>query len=92
MTLNMSSSGILVEDVHGLSVGALVELRIGWPSRLEGRIGLQLVAVGKVVRCDPSSFAVLLRNYQFRIAHQKNQRMVLSPDTGQPVSRPVAAD
>ena len=64
--LNMSSSGLLVASRHELSVGSLLEVRIEWPSLLEQRIPLQLVAVGQVVRCGPSSFAVLFRRHQFR--------------------------
>ena len=69
--LNMSSGGLLVERAHQLSVGESVELRIEWPSLLEGRIGLQLVVTGKVVRGGPSSFAVLFNQHQFRTTGSK---------------------
>ena len=71
-TANMSSSGILVERPHPLSAGALLEMRIDWPSRLDGRIGLQLVAVGRVVRCERSRFAVILHQYQFRTVRSQH--------------------
>ena len=66
--LNMSSGGMLIGRTHDLGVGEVVEVRIDWPLRLEGRIGLQLVAVGKVVRCGLADFAVLFSQHQFRTA------------------------
>jgi hypothetical protein len=43
-------------------------LSIEWPTRLDGRIPLQLVAAGRVTRSDPSHFAVVLERYHFRLA------------------------
>ena len=65
---NMSSGGVLVAYQHAMSQGTPLELNIDWPSRLDGRIPLQLIAVGTVLRCDPLSFAVGLERYHFRIA------------------------
>ena len=70
--LNISSGGILIARPHQVSVGEPVELRIEWPSLLEGRIGLQLVVTGKVVRCGASSFAVLFNQHQFRTTGNKS--------------------
>src|SRR5450432_101849 len=65
--VNVSSAGVLVfSSRHELRVGEQVELRIEWPSPLEGWIPLQLVIFGKVVRCGTLSFAVLFRQHQFR--------------------------
>jgi hypothetical protein len=64
----MSSGGILVAYQQEISAGTPLELNIDWPTRLEGRIPLQLVAEGTVLRCDPFSFVVGLERYQFRIA------------------------
>lgn len=66
--VNMSSGGVLVSHQHTVSAGALVELNIDWPTRLDGRIFLQLVAIGKVVRSESFGFAVGLERYQFRTA------------------------
>lgn len=66
LVVNMSSSGVLVACLHDVSVGQELRLRIGWPSLLDGRIGLQLIAVGKVVRCEPAKFALSLHRHQFR--------------------------
>ena len=66
VVMNMSRSGVLVSSEHGISEGVRVELSIEWPSLLDGRVPLQVVTVGRVVRCEPSSFAVVLARYQFR--------------------------
>ena len=65
-TLNISSCGILVERPHQLSLGAVLEMRIDWPSLLDGKVALQLVVVGRVIRCERSRFAAILHQYQFR--------------------------
>ena len=66
--LNLSSSGVLVAYQHEVSAGTPVELNIDWPTRLDGRLPLHLVAVGTVVRSELFSFAVGLERYHFRIA------------------------
>jgi hypothetical protein len=68
---NMSRDGILVSSEHEIDVGVGVELNIQWPSLLYGRVPLQFVTVGEVVRRDASSFAVMLARYQFRTAKKK---------------------
>jgi hypothetical protein len=69
--LNMSRGGILVFSQHEIGVGARMELSIEWPSLLYGRIPVRFVTQGKVVRCDPSSFAVVMARYEFRTAKKK---------------------
>lgn len=66
VVINMSRSGVLVSSDHEISQGIRVELKIEWPSLLDGRVPLQVVTVGRVVRCELSSFAVVLARYQFR--------------------------
>jgi PilZ domain-containing protein len=66
--VNMSSTGMLIACQQEVSPGTAVELNIDWPTRLDGRIPLQLVAVGTVVRREVFSFAVSLERYHFRIA------------------------
>jgi PilZ domain len=70
MVRNISRSGVLVSCDHEISEGVRVELNIEWPSLLDGRVPLQVVTVGRVVRCEPSSFAVVLAQYQFRTARK----------------------
>jgi hypothetical protein len=64
--INMSSGGVLVATQQEISAGKGVELCIQWPFLLDGRVPLQLVAAGKVVRSDTSCFALLLKGHQFR--------------------------
>ena len=69
--VNMSRGGILVSSQHEIGVGVRMELSVEWPSLLYGRVPLRFVTEGDVVRCDASSFAVMLARYQFRTAKRK---------------------
>ena len=62
----MSSGGVLVTFQHEISAGTPVELTIEWPAVLDGRVPLRLVAVGTVMRCEISRFAVGLERHHFR--------------------------
>jgi hypothetical protein len=64
--VNMSSVGALIDCQHELRANTRIELSIQWPSLLDGRVRLQLFAVGRVVRCEGSRFAVVLVSHQFR--------------------------
>jgi len=77
-TVNVSSSGILVVSEHLISqpeigVDARVEMNIEWPSLLDGRIPLQLFAVGVVLRRGASDFAATFQRYQFRTMRSSKQ-------------------
>ena|SRR5579863_3645395 len=69
-TVNVSSGGVLVflQHVaqHGISAGARIEISIEWPSLLDEKIPLQLVASGQVLRLGASVFAATLERHQFR--------------------------
>ena len=70
-TVNLSSGGIFVvsEDVVPeveISVNARVEMSITWPVLLDGSIQLQLLAVGRIVRWGPASFAATFERHAFR--------------------------
>jgi|GEM_PF-883936 len=69
--VNMNGRGILVSSRQNIGIGARMELSIEWPSLLHGRVPLRFVTQGQVVRCDESSFAVILAKYQFRTAKRK---------------------
>ena len=88
--LNVSSCGILILRRHQLSVGVHVELRVEWPLLLDGRIGLQLVARGKVVRCGKAHFAVEFHKHQFRTASIKSRpdASPLAITASQPIKKP----
>jgi hypothetical protein len=64
--VNIGSRGILVDSLHQIADGALVEMSIEWPCVLHGRIPLQLVAVGRVLRRGTSQFAVSFERHEFR--------------------------
>ena len=66
--VNMSSGGLLVASRQEMITGTLLEVNIDWPTRLDDRIPLRLVAVGRVTRCDPLNFAVILERYHFQLA------------------------
>jgi hypothetical protein len=70
-TLNLSAGGVLIvsQDVAShdeIGAGTRVEISIGWPALLEGRIPLQLFTIGQVVRRGPIDFAVTFHLYEFR--------------------------
>ncbi len=71
--MNMSSGGLLIAADQRTVLGAKIELNIEWPSLLDGMVPLQLVAVGKVVRCLESGFALSFTQYQFRTMSRKLQ-------------------
>ena len=76
LAVNMSSGGILVESKHQVIVGARVEMNIEWPSLLDGRIPLQLIAVGRVLRWGALGFAASFERHEFRTM----KRSSLPPD------------
>jgi PilZ domain-containing protein len=65
-TLNLSSSGLLLESCDEVPTGARLRVTIEWPSLLNGTTPLQLVTVGRVVRQDNCNFAVVFEHYQFK--------------------------
>lgn len=73
--VNLSSGGALIVSQHELAVGMDLEVRMEWPSLLEGRIPLQFVAVARVVRHGASSFAVCFRRHQFRTVRSQVQSL-----------------
>jgi PilZ domain-containing protein len=66
LVVNMSSGGVLVHSHHQIMQGAIVEVSIEWPSLLDGRIPLQLVATGRVLRSGLSHFAASFDKHEFR--------------------------
>jgi len=64
-TVNISSSGLLIASSDPVPAGTKLEVRIAWPSNLDGIVPLQLVATGQVVRSEEHSFAVQLSSHEF---------------------------
>jgi hypothetical protein len=71
--VNMSSGGVFIVSSHQLPVGVDLEVCMEWPPLLDGCVHLQLVALGRVVRCGKSSFALAFRRHQFRTLKCKLQ-------------------
>jgi hypothetical protein len=78
LTVNMSSSGLLVTCQHKVPSGSQMEVLMEWPSLLDSTVPLQLVTSGRVIRSQPSSFVIEFATYQFRTMRTK------------PLSRPVS--
>jgi hypothetical protein len=77
-TVDVGSGGVLVVSQHVVSyeeigVGALVEMSMEWPSLLDGRIPMQLFAIGRVVRRGPFDFAASFERYEFRTVKISSQ-------------------
>ena len=79
LTTNISSSGLLIRSTAVMREGSQLRIMIQWPWALDGRIPLQLVATGLVVRASQASFAVAVGNYQFRTMRQRIAPQAMHP-------------
>jgi len=75
VVLNLSSTGMLVACTNEVRVGEPVEVSVDWPELLNGNVLLQLVASGKVVRCDPSHFAIAFQHHEFRTRRGRTEQV-----------------
>jgi PilZ domain len=66
ITVNISSSSLLLTSQHKIQVGTPVEVMIDWPSLLGSSVRLQLATMGRVIRSGPSTFVIGFAQYQFR--------------------------
>ena len=58
LTVNMSSSGLLVTCQNSVPHGSQMEVLMDWPTLLNSTVPLQLVTSGRVIRSEPSSFVI----------------------------------
>jgi hypothetical protein len=65
-TVNISSSGILIETDHALPLGLRVELSIAWPVRLHNVTPLQLCVKARTVRTEGCRTALKIFRHEFR--------------------------
>jgi len=65
-TIDLSSGGILFDASRPLPVGLNVELSISWPVLLHNVAPMQLVASGRIVRCNGTHVAVHVTQHEFR--------------------------
>ena len=71
-TINISSTGVLFTTDHFLSPGRRLEVSISWPAQLDASVSLQLVARGRVVRCEQGTAALEIQRYEFRTCANGN--------------------
>ena len=67
-TIDASSGGIRFDAGRHLPEGLNVELAISWPVLLHDVAPMQLVATGKIVRCDGRQVAIQTTQHEFRTA------------------------
>jgi hypothetical protein len=65
-TVNISSSGILIETDHALPAGLRVELSIAWPVRLNNVTPLQLCVKARTIRTEGRRTALKIFRHEFR--------------------------
>jgi len=94
-TINMSSTGVLFTTEHFLSPGRRLEVSISWPAQLDASVSLQLVARGRVARCQQGTAAIEIQRYEFRTCANGNPvngapRFPAASEEEQPVSAAIA--
>jgi len=82
--LNIGSTDVAVACRHQLKPGMPVELVIEWPARLDGRIPIHLVMIGRVMRSDPSGFAVGSCQHRFELDERQDPLAYCVPMPGCP--------
>lgn len=65
-SIDLSSSGLRFTTDRVLLPGQTLEVYIDWPAQLQGRVRLQLVAWGVVVRTNGTEIALRLERPEFR--------------------------
>ena len=80
LTVNISSSGILLKTETALPVGVPIALQIDWPAKLNREIALTLHVRGRTHRSDRNRTAVVIMRHEFR-----TRRLSLDADA---VNRP----
>ena len=65
-TINMSSSGVLLNTTCRWDSGTMLEVAIHWPTQLDEQCRLKLVARARVIRCDGNQVACAIDGYEFR--------------------------
>jgi hypothetical protein len=65
-TVNISSSGILIETEHALPTGLRVDLSIAWPIRLHNVTALQLCVKARTIRTEGRRTALKIFRHEFR--------------------------
>jgi PilZ domain len=66
-TRDLSSEGVSFRADRDLPVGAEVELRIGWPVKINGAPNLSAVISGRILRCNRNEIAVAILQSEFQL-------------------------
>lgn len=67
-TINISSSGMLIDTEVKPARGSRLSLVVSWPAMLDNRVPLRLFVEGRVVRTEQRGVAIVFRNVEFRTA------------------------
>jgi hypothetical protein len=81
-TVDVSSGGIRFDAGRHLPEGLNVELAISWPVLLHNVAPMQLIATGKIVRCDGRQVAIRTVQHEFRtsgISSERTTPLEMSP-------------
>jgi PilZ domain len=66
-TINISSSGILFDAEESLPPGYIVHLAIGWPGKIDERVGLVLHITARTVRGQGNSTGAVIVRHEFHV-------------------------
>ena len=55
-----------IETEHGLPIGAMVELAVTWPARLDNDVLLKLQIMGRTVGVEGGCSTIKIARYEFR--------------------------
>jgi hypothetical protein len=74
-TIYLSSSSVQIETEHGLPIGAMVELAVTWPARLDNDVLLKLQIMGRTVRAEGKDSTINIARYEFRTRASGTRRV-----------------
>lgn len=67
-TVNIGSGGVLLAVDRPVREGALLEVSVEWPAKLDNRSDLKLILCGSVIRSEGNRIAVTVQKHEFRTA------------------------
>lgn len=88
-TLDLSSSGILLDAGRPLPAGLNLELSVAWPVLLHNVAPLKLVVSGRIVRTEGRLCAIQMAQHEFRtagISAEQRGASTAAPQAPRPLS------
>jgi len=80
LTRDFSSDGMFIKtDREKAAPGTQLKIVADWPVLLAGTVPLQFIALGQVVRCDASGFAVRILRYEYRTRRREVIALPIAP-------------